>query len=98
MGESGLAEVAGVVGAAGAVLVLLAGRRATLLTGLAALAAAEVLLAEPGGVSPALAVAGVGGLLVLAAGAAFFVRYPTLVIPALVLAAPFRLPFDFDRD
>ena len=98
MGESGLAEVAGVVGAAGAVLVLLAGRRATLLTGLAALAAAEVLLAEPGGVSPALAAAGVGGLLVLAAGAAFFVRYPTLVIPALLLAAPFRLPFDFDRD
>src|ERR671936_715477 len=33
-----------------------------------------------------------------AAGAAVFVRYPTLVVPALLLAAPFRLPFDFDRE
>ena len=98
MGESGVAEVAGIVGATGAVLVLLAGRRATLLAGFATLTAAEVLFAESGDVSPALVAAGIAGAVVLAASAAFFVRYPALVIPALLLAAPFRLPFDFDRD
>ncbi len=98
MDEAGLSELAGVVGAAGAVLVLLAGRRATLVAGFALIAAAEVLLAEFDGISPTLVAAGLAGLLVLAAGAAVFVRYPALVIPALLLAAPFRLPFDFDRD
>lgn len=98
MGESGLSEVAGIVGAAGAALVLLAGRRLTLLAGFAALAAAEALLADSAGISPALVAAGLAGLVVLAAIAAVFVRYPTIVVPALLLAAPFRLPFDFDRD
>src|ERR687897_616218 len=98
MGDAGLSELAGVVGAGGAALVLLAGRRATLLAGFALIVAAEALLADPGGVSPALLAAGVGALILLAAGAAVFVRYPAFVIPALLLAAPFRLPFDFDRD
>jgi O-antigen ligase/polysaccharide polymerase Wzy-like membrane protein len=98
MGEAGLAELAGVVGAAGAAAVLLAGRRATLLGGFALIALAEVLLADPGGISPSLAAAALAGLVVLAAAAAVLVRYPTLVVPALLLAAPFRLPFDFDRD
>jgi O-antigen ligase len=93
-----MSELAGVVGAAGAVLVLLAGRRVTLVAGFALIAAAEVLLAELDRLSPALVAAGLAGLLVLAAAAALFVRYPALVIPALLLAAPFRLPFDFDRD
>ena len=98
MDEAGLSELAGVVGAAGAVLVLLAGRRATLVAGFALIAAAEVLLAELDRISPTLVAAGLAGLLVLAAAAVVFVRYPALVVPALLLAAPFRLPFDFDRD
>ena len=98
MDEAGLSELAGVVGAAGAVLVLLAGRRATLVTGFALIAAAEVLLAELDRTSPTLVAVGMAGLLVLAAAAVVFVRYPSLVVPALLLAAPFRLPFDFDRD
>jgi O-antigen ligase len=98
MSEAGLAELAGVVGAAGAAAVLLAGRRATLLGGFALIALAEILLADPGGISPSLAAAALAGLVVLAAAGAVFVRYPTLVVPALLVAAPFRLPFDFDRD
>ncbi len=93
-----MSELAGVVGAAGAALVLLAGRRALLFAGFGLLAVAEVLLADLNRVSPAMVAAGVAGLLVLALAASVFVRYPTLVIPALVLAAPFRLPLDFDRD
>src|SRR5918997_5183405 len=98
MGEAWLSELAGVVGAAGVVLALLAGRRATLLGGFGLIALAEVLLADPGRVSPALAAAALAGVVVLAAAAAVFVRYPALVVPALLLAAPFRLPFDFDRE
>jgi O-Antigen ligase len=106
MDEAGLAELAGIVGAGGAALAILAGRRATLIAGFALLAVAEALLAVSiagtgavdNVVSPAAVAAGAGGLLLLAAAAAVFVRYPVLTIPALVLAAPFRLPFDFDRD
>ncbi|HEX2434698.1 MAG TPA: hypothetical protein VHI55_12195, partial [Gaiellaceae bacterium] len=98
MGEVGLSELAGVVGAAGAALVLLAGRRATMFAGFGLIAVAEVLLADRGGVSPTLVAAGLVGLLVLAVASWVFVRYPTFVIPALVLAAPFRLPLDFDRE
>src|SRR5918995_1418378 len=98
MGEAGLSEVAGIVGAGGAVLALLAGRRNALLAGFVLIGAAEVLLAELGRISPTLVAAGLAGVLVLAVGAAVFVRYPALVVPALLVAAPFRLPFDFDRD
>jgi hypothetical protein len=98
MGEAALSELAGVVGAAGAALVLLAGRRLVLFAGFAAIGAAEVLLADFGRISPTLVAAGVVGLLVLGAAAAVFVRWPALVVPALLVAAPFRLPFDFDRD
>jgi O-Antigen ligase len=98
MTEGDLAELAGVVGAGGAALALLAGRRVVLLAGFGLIAVAEVLLADPRNVSLAMAAAGLGGLVLLAAGAAVFVRYPTLVLPALLVAAPFRLPFDFDRD
>jgi hypothetical protein len=106
MSEGELAELAGVVGAGGAALALLAGRRATLFLGFALIAAAEALLGlSIAGtdtlediISPTVAAAGLGALVVLAAGAAVFVRYPAFVIPALLLAAPFRLPFDFDRD
>jgi hypothetical protein len=106
MSESALAQLAGVVGAGGAALVLLAGRRVTLLAGFALIAVAELLLAlSMAGtdivdefVSPTAVAASLAALLVLAAGAAVFVRYPAFVIPALVLAAPFRLPLDFDRN
>jgi O-antigen ligase len=98
MGEVGWSEVAGIVGAGGAALALLAGRRSALLAGFALIAAAEVLLADLGRISPTLVAAGFAGVLALAVGAAVFVRYPTLVVPALLVAAPFRLPFDFDRD
>jgi O-Antigen ligase len=98
MGDAGLSELAGVVGAAGAALALLAGRRWPLLGGLALIAVAEGLLAEVGNISPALLAAGLAGIAVLAVGAAVFVRYPAFVVPALLVAAPFRLPFDFDRD
>jgi O-Antigen ligase len=98
MGDAGLSELAGVVGAAGAALALLAGRRWPLLGGLALIVLAEALLAEVGNISPALLAAGLAGFAVLAVGAAVFVRYPAFVVPALLVAAPFRLPFDFDRD
>ena len=45
MDEAGLAELAGIVGAGGAALYVLAGRRATLLAGFGLLALAEALLA-----------------------------------------------------
>jgi hypothetical protein len=100
MGEAGLSEVAGVVGAAGAVLILLAGRRGTLLAGVGLIGLAEVLLADPRRihVSPTLAAAGVAGLALLAAAAYVFVRWPELMLPAFLLVAPFRPPLDFDRD
>ncbi len=93
-----MSELAGVIGAAGAALALLGGRRLTLFAGFGLIALAEVLLADAGRFSPALAAAGAAGLVVLAVASTVFVRYPAFVVPALVLAAPFRLPFDFDRD
>ena len=106
MDEAGLAELAGIVGAGGAALAILAARRVTLLAGFGLLAVAEALLAVSIAgtgaldrvVSPAALGAGVGGLVLVAAAAAVFVRYPLLTIPALVVAAPFRPPLDFDRD
>jgi hypothetical protein len=106
MDEAGLAELAGIVGAGGAALAILASRKATLLAGFALLAAAEALLgvsmagtdALDRALSPATAAAGAGGLVLLAAGTAVFVRWPLVTIPALVVAAPFRPPLDFDRD
>src|SRR5215210_248307 len=106
MEEAGLAELGGIVGAAGAALALVAGRRATLLAGFALVLVAEALLAVAMAgtdaldnlVKPALVGAGAFGLVLLAAAAAVFVRFPGLTIPALVLAAPFRPPLDFDRD
>jgi hypothetical protein len=106
MNEGELAELAGVVGAGGVALALLVGRRLTLLAGFALIVAAEALLGVSIAgtdtlgdvVGPTTAAAGLGALALLVAGAAVFVRFPTLVIPALLLAAPFRLPFDFDRD
>jgi O-antigen ligase len=95
-----LLDTAAVLGALGAVLVLVAQRREILVPGFALLAAAEVLLAHAGGLSlsAGLVAAGVVGVAVLAVAAAFLLRAPWLVIPLLVVAAPFRLPLDFGRE
>src|ERR671911_328167 len=95
MDEAGLAELAGIVGAGGAAL-----------AGFGLLALAEALLAVSiagtgvldKAASPAAVGAGAGGLIVVALAAAVFVRFPLLTIPALVVAAPFRPPVDFDRE
>ncbi len=106
MEEAGLAELAGVVGAGGAAVAILAGRRSTLIAGLALIVLAEAMLAVAMAgrdvldkvLSPTGMAAAVGAAVLVAAAAAVFVRWPWLTIPALVVAAPFRLPFDFDRD
>jgi heme/copper-type cytochrome/quinol oxidase subunit 3 len=106
MEAEGLAELAGIVGAGGVALVLTAGRRSTLLGGFVLLAVAEALLAVSMAgfdaveklITPAAVAAGIMALIVVAAAATIFVRFPASMIPALVLAAPFRLPLDFDRE
>ena len=99
-----IAELAAVAGALGAVLVLAGESRRALLGGLVLLALAELGLAgslSGGGLGDAFspAVAGAGLLAALALGAAawFLVRRPGLVPVLVLLAAPFRLPLDFDR-
>ena len=93
------AELAGIVGAVGAVVALLARGRWPLLAGFALLAAAELGLVASvsgnNGVSPALVALGAAGLVPLAIGAAIFVRWPNLVLPAILAAAPFRPPLAF---
>jgi len=96
-------HLAAVLGAAGAVLVLVGERRAALIAGFAALAAAEVCFAiaisddAVGSViGPTAAAMGLAGLLVVGGLGALFIRYPALVMPFALAAAPFRLPLDFD--
>ena len=93
-------DAAALLGALGAVLVLVAQRREILVAGFATLGVAEVLLARAGGLSFSLGLvaAGVVALLVLAAGAALLRRAPHLVLPLLLVAAPFRLPLDFGHE
>jgi O-Antigen ligase len=95
-----LLDAAALLGALGAVLVLLAPRRGLLLAGFAALAAAEVLLARDGGLSLSAKALGAGvvALALLAVAAAFLRRGRWLVLPLLLVAAPFRLPLDFGRE
>ena len=92
-------EAAAVLGALGAVLVLVARRRELLLAGFASLGAAELLLAHVGGLalSPRTIGAAAVGVAVLAAAAALLLRAEWLVLPLLLVAAPFRLPLDFGR-
>jgi hypothetical protein len=95
-----LAQLAAVVGALGAAILLLSRTRVELLTGLAIATVGEVLLAValiPGHdlkrfVSPAShAGALLFGVLVIAAIAWAFVRWPIAVPVALLAAAPFRI-------
>ena len=96
-----LPELGALVGGIGAVLVLVAGRRALLLGGLALLASAEALLVTalardlatpPEGT--AVAAFAVGGALGVAAVAAVLVRFPALAPLGLLAVAPFRVPVD----
>jgi putative inorganic carbon (hco3(-)) transporter len=102
MAHAHTAQLAAVVGALGSSAVLLARGRTTLLGGLAVLAAAEAALALSlsGGLGRlgsagggALALLGLG---VLAAAAWVLVRRPALVPLAVLLAAPFRPPIEYD--
>ena len=97
------AQLAAVLGAAGAVLVLLARSRWPLLGGFGLLAIAETVLAIALVPTSDLrlivdrpAVAGAAGLaaVVVIAGATLFVRYPAVGTVALLVAAPFRVPVD----
>jgi hypothetical protein len=97
------AQLAAVGGALAAVLVLLARGRFTLLAGLALLAASEAGLTLSLGTGPldkltsaSGAAAGVLGILVLGGAAALLARRPALVPIAVLLAAPFRPPIQFD--
>jgi len=99
-------ELAALAGALGAILALLGRPRLALAAGLFALGVAEVALGSrlvPGGLAAKLG--STEGLLALAVGlpalaalAAVFVRWPALVPPVVVAAAPFRLPFEFGAD
>ena len=93
-------DAAALLGALGAALVLVARRRELLLGGFVALTAAELLLAHDGGLalSARLAAAGVVALVVGAAAAGLLRRARWLVLPLLLVAAPFRLPLDFGRE
>jgi hypothetical protein len=98
-----LAEVAALVGAAGSALVVLGTpRRAQLVAGMCLLAVAEVMLVVAllprDDLDRLVSVKGgaalVAGAAAAAAGAWAFVRWPSVVPVALLLAAPFRLPVE----
>ena len=104
MEHADTAQLAAVGGALGSVLVLLARGRLVMLAGLVVLAAAEAGLALSLAdasfdklSSAAGAAAATVGVLVLAGGAALLAWRPALVPVAVLLAAPFRPPVDFDR-
>jgi uncharacterized membrane protein len=100
MAHGDLAHLAAVVGAVGAAAILLARSRVELVAGFALLAVAEALLAVA--IVPAhdlerlerpAGAAALGlGLVVVAAGAVLFAQRPALAAPALLIAAPFRVP------
>ena len=106
MESADTAQLAAVAGALGAALALLGRGRPPLLGGLALLAAAGlglVVATGAGGVagklfSPAGAVLAPLALGALAACAAPFVRWPAAVPVAVLLAAPFRPPLEYDPD
>ena len=98
-----LAEVAALVGAAGAALVVLGpARRAQLIGGMCLLAAAEAMLVvallPQDDLERLMSAKGASALLAAtvaaAAGAWAFVRWPSVVPVALLLAAPFRIPVE----
>jgi O-antigen ligase len=98
-----LAQLAAVGGALGSVLVLVARDRLTLLAGLVVLAGAEAGLALSLGAGPLGELSGATaagaatiGVLLVGLAAAQLARRPALVPIAVLVAAPFRPPIDFD--
>jgi O-Antigen ligase len=106
MDHADTAQLAAVLGALGAALVLPARTRSTLLAGFALLACAEAgliwSLSGDGGskltIGPFKLAAGAAGLVVLALVTAALVRWPDATTPLVLAAAPFRLPLDVDPD
>src|SRR6187401_2782450 len=104
MDHADTAQLAAVLGALGAALVLLGRARSLLLAGFAMPGVAEAglvwSLSGDGGTSltpsPLKLAAGGVALLLLLAGVAAFVRWPVAITPLVLAAAPFRLPLDFD--
>lgn len=103
MEHGDVAQVAGVIGAVGSGLVLLARGRVLLLVGLGTLAVTEALLAwalvpaediDRAVSSPAVLGAMAFAAVLVALLAAVVVRYPASAPVLLVLAAPFRFPVD----
>jgi O-antigen ligase len=97
------AQLAALVGALGAGLVLLAWNRVPLLAGLTLGAGADlVLVLDLSGrghhVSAGLVALGAAALVPMALAAAVLVRYPVLVTPLVVAAAPFRPPLAFGSE
>jgi len=91
-----MAQLAACLGALGAVLTLVPQRREATVAGLGLIAAAVALLQQSGGhLSSGRLVLGVVGLAPLAVAAVVFVRRPAFVPPAVLLAAPFRMPVAF---
>jgi hypothetical protein len=101
MDTGDLAQIAAVVGAPGAALALMARGRVALLAGLGLLAAAEVLFAlsvDAGSSVTATLGLAAGAVVVIGVGAYGFVRWPALVPPFVLAAAPFRVPLDFGSE
>ena len=90
-----MAHVAAVLGALGAPLVLIPGRRALILAGLGLIALAEGVLAASGAGSAARSAVVFVGLVGAALVAVLFVRWPEIVPLAILVAAPLRMPLDF---
>ena len=98
-----MAQLAAVAGALGATLLLLARNRLMLLGGLALLAVAEAgLVADLSDqgqrVSAKLVALGTVGVVGMAVGAAILARWPVLVTPVVLAAAPFRPPLSFGSE
>ncbi|HET9509078.1 MAG TPA: hypothetical protein VFO81_14110, partial [Gaiellaceae bacterium] len=92
---SELARLAGPVGCAGLVLLLLATRRDLRLAGLVAWASATAALAAylaPDGKLALLGLAAVGGLLVAAAGGWVLLRWPWALAFSTLACIPLRIP------
>jgi O-antigen ligase len=95
-----MSEAGALVGALGVVLALLSRTRVGLLAGFALLALAEAGLALDGGsvgsVRASTIAAGVAGVAVLGAAVWLLLRFPVVLAPALLVAAPLRLPFGLE--
>jgi O-antigen ligase len=104
MDDTLTAHGAAVLGALGAVLLLAGRTRILVLLGFVALGLSQagLVLARAdgihvGSVGAAAAGAGLLGVVVLAGLTALLIVRPALVLPLALVAAPFRLPLDFDR-